>query len=1366
MRRFLLGTFCIVISVISIIVINNFVLKDYNAAVHVSAAIFGTDSSTVIPSETGAKGTTTNPFIVLEIVPYEGYAEVGYMIKGCEPVPMDKVEFSSEDCNAVASTTGLSCVWEAQYSNTLPKEGVGTAPGQWERLQTGYRRYHNAITYNNKFLINTLHVPANQVDDYKIQVVTITPKELNQPEKQAWIDRADLIYISPRSHFADRSLIRVWEKYHPEKIVSNPPTSFVRNDFTWETTVKLLRKASSAKNYAPIIFDVIVFTEDSSYNKNITPDKRFSTGESVSNSYNLSSKGYITNVAKLYMIMQQMEPAKFVREYIDTNRVVSVKMKENGNNLKNGNIDMTTGYDTEQKPANADTYYTYGAENTAAVWSVYTLLPFQLFKDYAAIKDGSCWTSIGIDNYKVNLNGDVSNVSVWHNMYSYNGDNVNTILFDDKSKIPLNDYTSRAFEYYKKTSGTLSPAEAVHYLLNLQQFVYKKDLIRILEIEPCNDYIWDGTAVAWNVINGNNGSPDTRKYFTNFFPHFKGNVSITKMTSSEFIGKIDDLNSNYDLIFFGLKDVTLRKNATTTLYNDNDLNGRVYLHNGDIIRNVNAKLRGLAGTNTADTYRFSGNDITALKLQQLKKFMEGGNPIILDKGFYTNSSRTIINSGSNGKLDPNSNINDLANLNYSQLFYADGINTNEVEDLLCAAKCKIIFGKKDNSSVTNCYPNVYKDRTLSEFAGLSDSQIDQKIYINGGTDPNFRTLQYMFYIDDNNLGDDYKLQLYIDINADGKFDEATENISGLSILNDKGYKVNWDELKAGENYTLTRTLKDEYFGVLPWKLVVKSKSNENVTDSAINYCAIKAQNKIKLNILQIKSDTKNTVDLSTDNPERQPVFQKYIKALKDYDVKITSMTVSEFSQKCGTNAYTYLLSDDNDDNGRIEDNSRVAQRIDDDGDGKYDFDMLILGFADMYSDVSNPNELRNFSDFIAEGKTVLFTHDTTSFVNKPETSYSGDDFWGYGLNQYFRNTLGMDRFGVTLAAPAERIAAKKDYASNKSDYSGYIQGYSNMILNRYAPAGQYASNKNITLGSSFEGSFTTNYVTNTNKGQLTTYPYQIEDKFKVATTHAQYYQLDLETNDMVVWYCLSDANNGSGFYSTTPNDVRNNYYIYNKGNITYSGVGHSALNSSLSDTSNHMEVKLFVNTIIAAYSATAKQSQIIITNPNKSEDSNGKEYVYVDYDIYNTQQAVGTEVYENKTGDASTQPQTSSKYQRIKYRVVDDNILYHKELSVKYYYVDPVTNADGSKSTKLTQISDLTTWQLRNSTSVQTSDKGDIIESGEEYYFEIPLSELNNSNSGRTIMIQVLTTYGKASDKTSKSEKSFTLVRRGLFDLD
>ncbi len=51
-------------------------------------------------------GTVENPFIILEVVPFEGYAEFGYLIPGCEPISFDRANVkyvnSIQDANNIA----------------------------------------------------------------------------------------------------------------------------------------------------------------------------------------------------------------------------------------------------------------------------------------------------------------------------------------------------------------------------------------------------------------------------------------------------------------------------------------------------------------------------------------------------------------------------------------------------------------------------------------------------------------------------------------------------------------------------------------------------------------------------------------------------------------------------------------------------------------------------------------------------------------------------------------------------------------------------------------------------------------------------------------------------------------------------------------------------------------------------------------------------------------------------------------------------------------------------------------------------------------------------------------------------------------
>lgn len=101
--------------------------------------------------------------------------------------------------------------------------------------------------------------------------------------------------------------------------------------------------------------------------------------------------------------------------------------------------------------------------------------------------------------------------------------------------------------------------------------------------------------------------------------------------------------------------------------------------------------------------------------------------------------------------------------------------------------------------------------------------------------------------------------------------------------------------------------------------------------------------------------------------------------------------------------------------------------------------MLIVGFADRYYDLENTyHGVDAIKMFINSGKSVLFSHDTTSYINVPESkTYEdihlagfSDDLttiheWGYDMNQNFRDILGMDRYGVA-SSTNDALSAQQD----------------------------------------------------------------------------------------------------------------------------------------------------------------------------------------------------------------------------------------------------------------------------------------------------------------------------------------------------
>ena len=285
----------------------------------------------------------------------------------------------------------------------------------------------------------------------------------------------------------------------------------------------------------------------------------------------------------------------------------------------------------------------------------------------------------------------------------------------------------------------------------------------------------------------------------------------------------------------------------------------------------------------------------------------------------------------------------------------------------------------------------------------------------------------------------------------------------------------------------------------------------------------------------------------------------------------------------------------------------------------------------------------------------------------------------------------------------------------------------------------------------------TDRVEQINKGQITTYPFKIKEKLIVAETHSQPYQLDFNEDDdedgesdLVVWYTLMSKERFKdepwSVYNLAPKDVRNNYYIYTKGNITYSGVGHKEI-------TEEEEMKLYINTLIAAYKAAMVPPSIEFRETG-DPDAAEKTVSYISYDV--SSDAINNGVV---TGDKEKVYFTPVDYNSF---VKDTNPLQTKVL------VKPVNTkgglynvyrADGTK--ELTESDD----QIGECYALMP---------GDSYYFEVPLSELGgNKNkidikvSARTRVTRIFRGSSVTLPKYSpESVSTYIIQKRGLFDLD
>lgn len=219
----------------------------------------------------------------------------------------------------------------------------------------------------------------------------------------------------------------------------------------------------------------------------------------------------------------------------------------------------------------------------------------------------------------------------------------------------------------------------------------------------------------------------------------------------------------------------------------------------------------------------------------------------------------------------------------------------------------------------------------------------------------------------------------------------------------------------------------------------------------------------------------------------------------------------------------------------------------------------------------------------------------------------------------------------------------------------------------------------------------------------------------------------MEDPEVTVWYTLADdgkhvvcdgESNGTGTavtYGVSPKDVANNYYIYSKGNVFYSGVGHSTITQD-------MEAKLFINTMIAAYRASYEPPMVEILNPDAELlDVNTMNYQMTANDEYNDEAATsasGKVQFEGQGAD-------NDDYIKVRFSPVELNAI-STTLTCSIYY-----EADGATH-YVQRIYDADT----DAEIVSTLQDGKCVYEGvqnmHEYYFYYPKKYLNEWTDGST----------------------------------
>ena len=974
------------------------------------------------------------------------------------------------------------------------------------------------------------------------------------------------------------------------------------------------------------------------------------------------------------------------------------------------------------------------------------------------------------------------------------------------SENKIRDTENKAGNKYELFDKKISKAIVISYIVSYadkRQEVQEKTSLNVLDIEPGAVSDKSTNAITYDMIKKWVGAGNCPS---------KENVTITRVTSSEFIGRIEDLN-NYDMIYMGLVcDNNNKDENGNTVYNDSDMNGLIYTNVGDVaVVDPSNYKNGHAGllendythngiertaldktltplsdgnekyTQAINTYRYSGNDLTEKKKEQLENYVKAGYPLVLGKGIINErkvndeyiDNCSVIYEFFNEVM----NKENVFNVNIENNVSAGFVNSLAVE------KPRIVLKQMDKVKLNDTEFNEVKDNKLIfEFTVNND----------GGVDPNAQ----------------FELSLLLDINSDGKFSETQEKIAANDMklyrdgqlveptrADDQSYDY---YIQAGTmNYKLEYELPNGYVGVIPWKLKASQATNEFRYDSKSGYFYRKnTVEKEKIKILQIDTERTKVVDnktvsTSTFNMADNKTFKDLLSKVDDFDVNIDHVYANEYANK-----YT---------------------------DGYLNhYDMLVLGFGDVYSITNTNGCVDGIRNYIKSGKPVLFTHDTTSFSN----ASVGRNDWGYDFNKIIRDVVGMDRYGIlsneglqsgatltqndstsvlvngsnktigTLFTEAKDYAKKNhtDIAykpkSNKSVIVRQNQGFTYLNLSKYQSADTKYNNYYCYKG--FKSySYETTSAVQVNQGQITSYPFKIPETLDVAKTHRQYYQLDLNQDsdndgesDIVVWYTLSDDSKYNRWtyhpYNASPKDVRNNYYIYTMGNVTYSGVGHSTVGSS------EDEMKLYINTLIAAYSAGTHAPSVSVKEaPDEGARDLNNIYVTID-------EAVEQENIANNADNNSAivhDPNETNPTETVYFSIKDTNMVRGHEYTNEYVdFCVPVEKSDYDAAQNNNAIkNDYLTVNDGNNGSIYlkkvdinvaaaddnsafNSAKTTALQSGIMYKAQIPLNLLPQGKNSQTIYVvghsEIKTTANDNPQSTSTAYKTFNIQRVGLADLD
>ncbi|MBQ4283281.1 MAG: DUF5057 domain-containing protein [Lachnospira sp.] len=769
--------------------------------------------------------------------------------------------------------------------------------------------------------------------------------------------------------------------------------------------------------------------------------------------------------------------------------------------------------------------------------------------------------------------------------------------------------------------------------------------IKVLEIEPAGRYRYydtnyhDKTLVCkWFGIYGADGSKlhiydESNKDAVVDDSKFKVKITIDHMSMNAFNGYNGDIRAEYDLVLLGAYDY------------DASVNGANIKNDGTDSRYNNES--GLDGDD-----KVYNNDLTKKAYEKVIDYLKADMPLVLDKQIYNRkttaaardtyvyklnmytfsqmfgSAYNIIPADFEAKSE-GQRVTDYVKyiLKPDVSVRPDGIKdyyysgTGALDAAMIVQKSNLanMVFKGTVSNVEAFRMKIYVDRDCdSIFNEEFDSDESELVYFAADTVGNAVTnggkVLGALCSEDMIMEDGKVVPLtgevpnlcpvvtkngnkYVEVDA--SFDSTTNKLTSMEL----GKKVKYTPKRDEDgniiawDVEIPIALPTALNGYMAWKveIVDDNTGRVNVNTGAF---AIWNDTRKTVDVIQIVDNNgKSNIDLQSGGFVKS--FENVSK-ITNMDLRVTKYTKEAFNaivdKEAELNKYSMLVLG-------LSDNYGVSK-------GKLVTEGYFTGDLDAES-------LDAINAYIDNGNSVLFTHDSMSYKYRAWSTkdeeyedYEAESYSEFNkFTQMFQTVIGMQD-GYALTDP---LNMKR-------------KGYT--LFNNLTVDGKLTTTRN------------TDRVSKLNSGEITEYPYKVYDAklnssetIRVATTHAQYFKLNLEdlkklvtvdgetkeveADDVVVWYTLEQTpstepiydskgkvittiDKTSKYFGATGQDAVNNYYVYSVGNITYSSAGHSEITDS---TGTSPEMKLFVNTFVRAILSGNSKPEIEYENATKETDT-------------------------------------------------------------------------------------------------------------------------------------------------------------------